>query len=279
MATTKKKAIQKRLARNFHRTFIPERQYLGAMLKYAAENGPSDMKAIADATGIPTGVSSGKVLPTADYCKAMHLIYEKDEKLSLTTFGRAILIEDKFFREALTQWIAHFFLCNKDDGAEVWYQIFWNSYDILGERFEQESLEKWICPIIGAPDGKALSPTFRMYSEESSFQKCGAIQAKAGILVRVKAPVDQSFSVGYAAWITDSIERNQRSGSQVTVDELEAFCGFRSISGWTLADSQQILTVLEQKGFFSIDRHMRPWIVCNKNSSESLWKRLYEDFI
>jgi hypothetical protein len=277
MATAKNKS--KRLARNFHRTFIPEKQYLGALLKYAADNGELDMQAIADATGIPTGSSSGKALPTADYCLAMHLVKVEDGRLALTFFGRAVLLEDKFFREALTQWIAHLYLCNKEDGAETWYQVFWNGKDILGDRFDQETLEKWICPMIGASDGKSLGPTFRMYSDENSFQKCGAIKDFSGGWKREKAPIDSSFAIGYAAWMIDAIERNKRAGGQITVDELEEFCGFRSITGWTLGESQQVLTMLEQKGIFSIDRHMHPWIVCSKTTSESLWKRLYEDFI
>ena len=277
MATAKNKS--KRLARNFHRTFIPEKQYLGALLRYAADNGVHDMQAIADATGIPTGASSGKALPTADYCMAMHLVKLDNGKLTLTPFGRVVMLEDKFFRESLTQWIAHLYLCNKEDGAEAWYQIFWNGKYILGDRFSQDALEKWICPILGASDAKALSPTFRMYSDESSFQKCGAIKESSGEWDRKKAPIDSSFAIGYAAWLTDAIERNKRAGSQVTVDELESFCGFRSITGWTLGESQQVLTMIEQKGVFSIDRHMRPWIVCNKTTSESLWKRLFEDFI
>ena len=283
MVERKKKIIAKRLARNFHRTFIPERQYLGALLKYAANDGLYDLQAIADSTGIPTGVSSGKALPTADYCNAMHLVTTRQAEdgihLSLTSLGRIILLEDKFFREPLTQWIAHLYLCNKDDGAEVWYQIFWNSSDILGSDFCIDALTNWICPILDTSDIKSLSPAIRMYSDENSFMRCGALAESESLLHRMKAPVDSSFSIGYAAWLTDSIERNNRSGEQVTVDELEAYCGFRAVTGWSLAESQQILAMLEQKGSFSIDRHMRPWIVCNKSSADTLWKRLYEDFI
>ena len=279
MATQKKKNLDKRFPRNFHRTFIPEKQYLGALLRYAANNGSYDLQAIADATGIPTGSSSGKALPTADYCIAMHLIYRKDDKLFLTPFGRVVLLEDKFFRENLTQWIAHLFLCNKDDGAEAWYQMFWNGADILGEQFSQDTLEKWIFPVLGITDAKCLSPVFRMYSDDNSFQKCGAIYDCSGIWTKKKAPLEQNFAIGYAAWLTDAIERNKRPGSQITVDELETFSGFRSITGWTLAESQQVLAMIEQKGVFSVDRHMRPWIVCNKSTSERLWMRLYEDFI
>ncbi|WP_176015020.1 hypothetical protein [Victivallis sp. Marseille-Q1083] len=66
MATAKNKS--KRLARNFHRTFIPEKQYLGALLKYAADNGELDMQAIADATGIPLVEKPCRLLIIALQC-------------------------------------------------------------------------------------------------------------------------------------------------------------------------------------------------------------------
>lgn len=283
MALRRKKLIVNRLAKNFHRTFIPEKSYLGAMLKYAANEGLCDMLAIADATGIPTGVSSGKVLPTVDYCMAMHLVscrLTQDKKyLSLTPLGRAILLEDKFFRESLSQWIAHLFLCNKNDGAEVWYQIFWNSSDTLGSDFDSATLFRWISPILGLSDGKALSPAIRMYSDENSFSRCGAIVGLETSYHRSKGPLDSSFAIGYSAWLTDAIERHGHSGMHVTVDDLESYCGFRSLSGWSLAESQLVLSMLERKGTFVIDRQMRPWSVCNKYTSTELWRRLYEDFI
>ena len=54
-------AQHSRLPRNFHKTFKPERQYIHAMLRFAASGQEGDYQSIAAATGIPTGVSSGKV--------------------------------------------------------------------------------------------------------------------------------------------------------------------------------------------------------------------------
>jgi len=49
-----------RLPRNFHKTFVPERKHINAILKYAAKGGTGDIQAISEDTGIPTGSSSGK---------------------------------------------------------------------------------------------------------------------------------------------------------------------------------------------------------------------------
>jgi hypothetical protein len=283
MADRAPKVRNSRLARNFHRTFAPEKQYLGKLLQYAAGNGVYDMQAIAVATGIPTGVSSGKALPTADYCIGMGLVkaekVDSVETLTLTTFGRTVLLEDKFFREPITQWLAHLNLCDKVSGAEVWYQTFWGSTSVLGVEFTKNSLNEWLCSVLRISKQNILGPTLRMYEDETSFSACGAVSTSGETILRKKPPRAPSFAYGYAAWFAASIERAGRAGSQITVDELEDFCGFRSITQWNVQESHELLSILEQKGLISVDRLMRPWIICMKHSAESLWKRLYEDFI
>lgn len=248
MAERIKKVKNCRLARNFHRTFIPEKQYLSKLLKYAAGNGKYDMQAIADETGIPTGASSGKALPTAEYCLGMGLVkideIDKESILSLTTFGRTILLEDKYFREPLTQWMAHLNLCNKDFGAEIWYQTFWNGSSILGEEFSKDKLNDWLCVILKIANQNVIGPTVRMYEDETSFLACRAVSTSGDTIIRKKAPIDLSYAMGYAAWIAAGVERAGRLRAQITVDELEEYCGFRSLSVWNIAESQQVMSML-----------------------------------
>lgn len=52
-----------RLSRNFHRTFKPERQYINAMLKFAAAGKSGELKTISDETGIPMGSPVGRPRP------------------------------------------------------------------------------------------------------------------------------------------------------------------------------------------------------------------------
>lgn len=91
-----------RLPRNFHKTFKPERQYINAMLRYAASGQQGNYQEIAAATGIPTGVSSGKVPAILDYCRGMGLVRlvgaerSSVKKPDLTSFGRIVLLEDPY---------------------------------------------------------------------------------------------------------------------------------------------------------------------------------------
>ena len=193
MAAKRQKAD--RLAKNFHRTFIPERQYLGELLKYAADGGAYEIRKIAEATGIPTGASSGKSIPTADYCRGMGLVSlakpaakDADTTLSLTPFGRTVFLEDKFFKEPFTQWLAHLRLCNEWRGADTWFYLFCESAPVFGNRAAVADMMKWISPLIGGKDPEtAVSPTIRMYADEASFADCGAIVREKGELVRASA--------------------------------------------------------------------------------------------
>lgn len=289
MAIKTKKTKSTRLAKNFHLTFIPEKQYLGAILKYAASSGVYEMQSIADETGIPTGKSSGKAIPTADYAVGMGLarlqqVGEKGDKQSvivLTNFGRAVYLGDRFLQEELTQWLAHLYLCNKTSGAEMWYQLFWNASAAFGNEFSYDEFLKWLTAETGANDvAKALSPSFRMYEETASFAICGSVLLADGVVKRKKAPINPIYAVGYAAWLADLLECSGRTTeNQLTVDDLEDVCGFRAITGWTLSESQEVLAMMEDKGLITIDRHMQPWIVCFKHASGQLWTRLYEEFI
>lgn len=59
---------------NFAQTFKPEKQYISAILKLATKNEPMTAKQISLETGIPSGESSGKVVPHIEYAKYMGLI-------------------------------------------------------------------------------------------------------------------------------------------------------------------------------------------------------------
>ena len=282
-----KKQKPERLAKNFHRTFIPERQYLGELLKYAADGGEYEIRKIADATGIPTGVSSGKSLPTADYCRGMGLVTlvkpeskDADPTLALTPFGRAVFLEDKFFKEPFTQWLAHLRLCNEWRGADTWFYLFCESTPVFGNRAAADEVMKWSSPLIGGKDPEtAVSPTIRMYADEASFADCGAIIRENGDLVRTPAPIRPEYAAGYAAWLAECMELAGRGNGQVSVEELETQAGFQRITGWSQAKAQELLELLERKRLAEVDRHMHPWLVRFLHPSTALWNLLYEEFL
>jgi len=280
----KQKASPNRLPRNFHKSFMPERQYLNAILRFAARDGSGDIQKIAAETGIPTGASSGKVDPTLDYCRGMGLITIPETRSAvktpeLTPFGRVVMLEDPFLKEPLTQWLAHFNLCDVNYGAEMWFQTFVRGNTRLGSEFSRDTLEEWLAFTCNLPKGGLIGPLVRMYQDDASFKVCGVLTENNGIINRKVAPITNSMTLGYGVWLIGLMESIAKPGSQLTLTELEEQCGWITISGWNPMEIVKVLSLIENKGILSVDRQMNPWILKAKDSSASLWRRIFEDLL
>lgn len=285
MATSKtKKKTVGRLPRNFHKSFIPERRFMHALLRFAAGQGAGTIQDISNATGIPTGVSSGKVAPTIDYCRAMGLLTLPEvrsaiKKPELTAFGRVVLLEDPYLKTEITQWLAHLNLCGEENGAEVWYQTFWNGAARLGPVFERDSLENWLASACNTKPGGLIGPLISMYQEDASFAICGALTENGKQVTRRQMAIRSEYAWGYSAWLLSAMERIAPQGEQVTIPQVEKACGWRILTGWASVDSERALLLVERKGVISIDRHMQPWILRAKEPAKEIWRFLFSDMI
>ena len=274
-----------RLPRNFHKTFKPERQYIAAMLRYAAAGKEGDYQAIAADTGIPTGTSSGKVPAILDYCRGMGLLRLSGADRSaikrpeLTSFGRMVLLEDPFLKTAISQWIAHLNLCSPLTGADVWYQLFFVGTQALGKSFPRTKLEYHLSVVYGVERGGLIGPMIGMYEDEASFKLCGALAEDAGIVMRRSAPLNNELGRGYGAWIINLLRDHFPNQQQVTLTDLDAVSGWRTIAGWDPTMYSRVLELVERKGLISVDRHMDPWLIQPQINVEEAWKRIYDDLL
>ena len=278
-------AQHSRLPRNFHKTFKPERQYITAMLRFAASGAQGDHQAIAAATGIPTGTSSGKVPAILDYCRGMGLIrlvgQERSavKKPGLTPFGRSVLLEDPYLKVSVSQWIAHLNLCGPLTGADVWYQSFFPGTQSLGMNFERAKLESHLSLVYGVDKAGLIGPLIGTYEDDAAFRICGVLSASSTTVIRKAAPVSDEFGYGYGAWILQLMIDHFPENGQVTTTELDAQAGWRTIPGWDVGSHQRVLELVERKGLLEVDRHMEPWLLRPKTSAEATWKRIYDDLL
>ena len=97
--------MSKQVNVNFHQTFKPECQYISSLLDIADDSTWRSVKDISGITGIPQGISSGKVEPHISYAEYMGLVKserrEKRIKLSRTNLGKIIYMEDPGFQEIM----------------------------------------------------------------------------------------------------------------------------------------------------------------------------------
>ena len=275
-----------RLPRNFHKSFKPERQYLAAMLRYAAAGGAGTFQEIAASTGIPMGTSSGKVPAILDYCRGMGLARLSDDSLRsstkqpiLTSFGRAVLQEDPYLKCAMTQWLAHLNLCSPLTGADVWFQTFVGASASLGTQFPRKRLEEHLSGVYGVSKQNIIGPMVGMYNDDAAFKACGAITETSGELTKHAAPYLDEFGLGLGAWVLQLIEDFFPDSDQVSVTELDRKAGWRTIPGWKASDAQAALDLLSRKGCLTVDRHMDPWLIQPQMRADRAWQEIFEDMI
>ncbi|MCU1315281.1 MAG: hypothetical protein JWN63_603 [Candidatus Acidoferrum typicum] len=274
-----------RLPRNFHKTFKPERQYINAMLKYAGSGREGDFQAIASATGIPTGTSTGKVPAILDYCRGMGLVRLAGQERSavkkpeLTSFGRVVLLEDPYLKTGISQWIAHFNLCGPIRGADVWYQTFFCGLAPLGMNFDRDQLEAYLSSVYGVERTGVVGPMIGMYEDDAAFHTCGALSEASGRVVRKSAPVNDELGFAYGAWVLEQICDHFPGAGQVSVTDLDRKAGWRTIPGWDIGNHQRVLELVERKGVIEVDRHMEPWLLRPCATALSVWKRIYDDLL
>lgn len=274
-----------RLTRNFHRTFKPERQYINAMLRFAASGAEGEAQAIAAATGIPTGASSGKVPAILDYCRGMGLIQLGGQERSavkkpeLTPFGRTLLLEDPYLKTGLSQWIAHLNLCSPITGADVWYQVFFRGAQSMGMTFERSKLESHLSLVYGIEKAGLIGPLIGMYQDEAAFSACRALVENGSSITRSPAPLNDEFGYAYGAWLLQLVADHFPNQGQISTTELDAQAGWRTIPGWDVGSHQRALALIERKGLVEVDRHMEPWLLRPRMAVEAAWKRIYDDLL
>jgi len=275
----------KRLPRNFHKTFIPERQYIQAMLKFSSTGKEGDYQQIAAMTGIPMGKFSGKASAILDYCRGMGLITLKNsmgktvKTPRLTSFGQAVFLEDPYLRESITQWFAHLNLCNPYYGADVWYQVFAVGAKLLGNAFYRSRLNEYLQTVYGVQTSNLIGPLVRMYEDAAAFSACGALQESDSLINKISAPVKNEYGWGYCAWLIDNLKTVCKEGAQITITELEQKVGWETITGWNIGEAQQILEMVEHRGIIEVDWHMNPWIIRSKSHADNIWESLYDELI
>lgn len=279
-----------RLKVTFHETFIPERRFLGAIMDFAENNGSGTFMEIGEETGIPTGESTGKVNPTIKYAESMNLIKVENYKetnsaseklskkaLSLTDFGRVIHSEDKFIGEKYTQWLLHLNLCGRFDGAEIWYQTFARTNDILGQTFSQEALEKFLENNVGNHKN-LIGPMLNMYEEAASFGSAKCLyKNEKNLIERKKAPLEQGYFRGYASLLLSLWERVFPEQRQVTLDEFEKQTEFFAITGWSQAEINEALEKLINIEAINVERYIGSPLLFRLEDPKKFIESLYSD--
>jgi len=268
-----------RLSLSFHQTFVPERRYLSSLLNFVTEPKEVNLEEVADATGIPTGESSGKVEPTLSYAKGMGLLeVSRGEvsrwRLHLSSLGRSVLEEDPYMSEGFTQWLLHLQLCRRRGGAEAWYAVFAEGHLALGKSFTEEDLKAFLVARYGKRSN-VVGPLVRMYTSETSFTACGALSAEDGLVRRVAAPFERTHIPGYAYLFFSLWDAIFDGVQQVSLEDFEWQARFFAAAGWDVQQINRFVDHLADERLLKVDRQTGNALLLRMCNTEPLLKSLY----
>lgn len=270
------------LAVSFHRTFIPERHFLASLLHYAASGKEGTLQDMAAQTGIPMGKSNGKMPAILDYAVGMGLVEVSINKGSairkpiLTPFGAIVYQEDKYLGEQIVQWLVHLNLCRHDIGAKVWHLTFASGRKILGSCFSRRSLDDYLAVNCGNVKDR-IGPLINTYLEEAALARSGVLRVEGDTIVRQKAPLDSKYGLAYSAYILSLLDIFFSKERQVSFTDFNNKTLFFETCLWNEADIENLSTILERKGFISIDRQRKPWIMERYAKGRDVWPNIFDE--
>lgn len=268
---------------NFHKTFVPEEVYITKILELAEKNFSGTKEQISDITGIPTGKTSGKVIPHIKYAYYMGLINYQFEKsafiLSLTSLGETVLNQDKYLFEDITKLICHFNICDKDKGAYIWSFIYFKQSLMFEVKISLDLLKKKCCDLFLVDAD--VSPLKRAYRNDGFWGKLGifdtqCLSDKSGELCLNSLFYNDVFKFAYAYTLFSAWDIYMKDTGEITTDQVVDILMWNKRLGFDEDEMLFVLEELEAEGLVRLNKQLAPYTVIRNAETNDILPRLYE---
>jgi hypothetical protein len=243
-------------------------------MKFAKnQDQPYSIQEIGRKAEIPMGESTGKVAPMIHYAKGMGLIKVENQGkmfLSLTPWGSAVLELDKYFKESITQWICHAFLCNGKEGALAWNWLYTENTLSYGAPFSLKSIPKY------NENSRHYRIAINMYKDV--FTENPPIEIlKADQCIRKPIPLNHLFWRGIGALMLFNCEQLFTDQKQIPLSELLEKSRLDKILGRWDADFEVIVNKLISYKYFQVNNLRGNDIVLEPLVySENVWIDIFD---
>lgn len=281
---------------NFPQTFLPDRRLLARLLPFASTGGSGDKVQIGEATGIPTGKSTGKVDPMIHYARGMGLIEANScasrWQLALTPLGRFVAAEDPYLSQPVTLWLLHLMLCRRCGLAEpatgiadTWFALFAEGGLRLGSRFDQSGYLVYLTDRHGAKGYlRSLSGlVLRSYMEATCFGPANALSVELtdaeSMYQRRAAPVERSHFPAYAAYLFLVWDELYPNHDQLAMADFFTQTRFLEILGWDRGTVMQWLDWMADRGLLQLDRHTGDTLALRLRDTGPVIAGIYDELI
>ena len=261
---------------NFHKTFAPQDSYLSKIMELASQQYVGTKEEISEITGIPTGKTSGKVVPHILYAYYMGLISYNLEKgcytLSLTPLGKLVRENDKYLFEDVTKMLCHYNLCDEYIGANIWSFVY-RLPVMLEETMSETAMKRKYNDHFGV--NADLTPLKKTYSEDGFLAVLGLLDFAEGVKIKSLFYNDSMLYV-YAYGLLSSWERVFPSEQEITSDQLSLKLYWGKRFGF---DDDEILFALERledSGIIKLNKQLVPYTLIKISEAASILPHLYD---
>lgn len=271
--------MSKQVNVNFHQTFKPECQYISSILDIADDSTWRSVKDISGITGIPQGISSGKVEPHISYAEYMGLVKserrEKRIKLSRTNLGEIIYMEDPGFQEMLTKTLLHAMILRQENGAGMWSDIFENIFPKYRNEIKKDLL---ILELNQLYDNKVttknIAPFFGSYNE--FFSELGILTIQDDVVSCNSLSYDKEFIYMYATVLWEYWEEYYPEQDEISSIQF-AELGFGKAFGWDVKVEYEVMEHLADRGLIRMNRQLMPYTILKLTTEDELINNLYSE--
>ena len=268
---------------NFSETFKAERMYIAKILRIAADDKGHGLTKddISSMTGIPTGESSGKVVPHLKYASFMGLVnYQLNNKvydISIPTLGNKIYKEDPCLYDEISLLLCQ---CMMTRVAPMWKESFRGIISKYHNDIDKEQLTRELkCTYKESITSKNLTPFIGTY-KDGMFAPLNLFEYDKNTIKFSGCHINEEYIYLYA-YILWRIWDDKFKYSQC--DELTAIeiaeLNYGDIFGWTSINEYNVLDIMASKELIRMNRQLEPYTVRRLVSEDFLLNRMYCDLL
>lgn len=262
---------------NFHKTFAPQDSYLTAVIELASQDFVGTKEEISEITGIPTGKTSGKVVPHILYAQYMgltsHTLANSKYSLSLTELGKLVLENDKYLFEDISRFICHYNMTDSDNGALLWAFIYDGISILPGESVAEETVKRKCSDLFQVKTD--ISPIKRAYSDDGFFASLDLLDFQDGLTLQSHYYID-NFLYAYAYTLLKTWEKKYPNTQEITSDHISQAMRWNKRIGFDEDETLYALEQMEERNLISLNKQLIPYTVIKRADSAYVLPHIYD---
>ncbi|MGI6544043.1 MAG: hypothetical protein ACOX44_13495 [Limnochordia bacterium] len=265
----------------FHETFPPEREHIGQLLLLADTMNYMNKEDISRVTGIPTGKSSGKVIPHIIYAQYMGLLEVKKRerkyyRLIKTQLGEIVTKFDVFLMEPLSQLLCHYGLTSIS-GAEIWHFIFSDYIGTHGREVNRADVERSLLYRYGKVVN--VSPFVSCYTRNTSFGQLRLLKADKERWIFTPHVYDRTLQYACAYTLLQEWDRSAPDKKEITTDDLIHKLKWNAAFLWDSTTTLDVLSAMQELKVVKLNRQLSPITVIRSMDTQTALKSIYSSLV